>query len=163
MATHNIAAPPGSSHRSRQAATPFQFRSAEHLLRIEPQKAATLGELLQAARSCSEESIFQHTFRTLQEHHFIREGYSNDFAHWAFFACNEAALAERLSGVDVREFVSLSALREHITAILEDYLAKFPAVRDRIALEPFYYCSSARVVVPTSLVVRNLKEFAQAL
>jgi len=29
--------------------------------------------------TCSEGSIFQHTFRTLQEHHLIREGFSNVF------------------------------------------------------------------------------------
>ena len=57
---------------------PFYFNTSAHLLRITRQKAETLNELLRALRSCPEDSIFQHTFRTLQEHHFIREGFSND-------------------------------------------------------------------------------------
>lgn len=132
-------------------------------MRIEPERATTLKGLLQAIRSCRDESIFQHTFRTLQEHHFIQEGYSNDFAHWAFFACNENSLAERLSSVDVREFTSLAALRRRLAEILDEYLAGLPMAADRPALEPFYFCASDTVVVPTPFVARDLKEFAHAL
>jgi hypothetical protein len=147
----------------RWARTPFYFNSAEHLLRIEQQRAATLGELLAGVKDCSEDSIFQHTFRTLQEHHFIQEGYSNDFAHWAFFACNENELAERLAAVDIREFVSVQALRARVVQTLEDFLDSHPQARERTAIEPFYFCSSSTVVLPTSLVARNLQEFVDAL
>jgi hypothetical protein len=148
---------------SRWAKTPFYFNSAEHLLKIERERAGTLGELLEAIKTCSEASIFQHTFRTLQEHHFIQEGYSNDFAHWAFFACNENGLAERLGGVDIREFISVQALRNRLVEILQEYLRNNPKVKDRLALEPFYFCASSTVVVPTAFVARNLAEFADAL
>ncbi len=152
-----------SSTSIRQARTPFQFKSAEHLLRIEPERASNLAELLEGVNSCSDDSIFQHTFRTLQEHHFIQHGYSNDFAHWASFACNENGLAERLAAVDVREFISLQALRNNISDILTDCLANYPSVCARSAIEPFYFCSSSTVVLPTSLVARNLQEFIHAL
>jgi uncharacterized protein DUF5752 len=152
-----------SSSSIRSAKRPFRFVSAEHLLKIEPQRAANLGELLEGIKSCSEDSIFQHTFRTLQEHHFIQEGYSNDFAHWAFFACNENELAERLAGVDVREFISIEALRSRIVETLDQYLASSPEVRQRAAVEPFYFCSSRTVLLPTAMVARNLQEFAKAL
>src|ERR1700720_5039067 len=95
----------------RRSGNPFYFNSAAHLLRIEREKATTLGELLAALRNVANESIFQHTFRTLQEHHFIREGFSNDFAHWAFAACNEPSLAEGLASVDARGFTSVAGLR----------------------------------------------------
>ena len=72
---------------------PFYFNTSSHLLRITAQKATTLAEFLDALRACSDDSIFQHSFRTLQEHHFIREGFSNDFAHWVFASCNEPSLA----------------------------------------------------------------------
>src|ERR1051325_3809491 len=110
----------------RWARSPFYFNSAAHLLRIEREKATTLGELLAALRAVPSESIFQHTFRTLQEHHFIREGFSNDYAHWAFAACNEVGLAERLASVDVRVFTSVESLRERIVAIVHDYLQRNP-------------------------------------
>ena len=103
---------------------PFYFNTSAHLLRITRERAETLNELLRALRSCPEDSIFQHTFRTLQEHHFIREGFSNDFAHWALEACNEPGLAERLASVDVREFTSISDLRNRIVSIVEEYLQR---------------------------------------
>src|SRR6476660_3870318 len=92
---------------ARKPQKAFFFNTSEHLLRIGRQKAANLSELLHAMQTCPGESIFQHTFRTLQEHHFIRQGFSNDFAHWAFDACNEVGLAERLAAVDIREFTSI--------------------------------------------------------
>src|SRR5579862_1613012 len=104
------------------AVKPFYFNTSAHLLRITQQKATTLLEFLEALRECPEGSIFQHTFRTLQEHHFIREGFSNDFAHWALSACNEPSLAEALASVDVREFTSVADLRERLLNIVETYL-----------------------------------------
>src|ERR1044071_3764958 len=96
---------------ARAASKPFHFNSASHLLRIGKERASCLEELLEAIRTCPDASIFQHTFKTLEEHHFIREGFSNDFSHWAFVACNEVGLAERLAALDVREFTSIPALR----------------------------------------------------
>src|SRR3954453_6658555 len=113
------------------AKTPFVFNSASHLLRIGTERATNLSELLEAVRVCPDASIFQHMFQTLAEHHYIREGFSNDFAHWAFFSCNETGLAERLSGVDVREFTSIRALRERIIQIVETHLANHPQSKDR--------------------------------
>jgi len=142
---------------------PFYFNTSAHLLHIGRERANTLAELLQALRTCSEGSIFQHTFRTLQEHHFIREGFSNDFVHWAFSACNERGLAERLAGIDVREFTSVQALREQIVRVVEEYIQSNPASGNRPAREPFYFCSADMVVLPTPFVAHNLAEFGDGL
>ncbi len=157
------AAQPPTPVAVRWARAPFYFNSAAHLTRIGREKATSLSELLEALRTCPDDSIFEHTFQTLQEHHFIREGFSNDFAHWAFAACNEVGLAERLAGVDVREFTSIAALRQRLLHVVEDYLAANPRSRDRAALEPFYFCASDVIVVPTPFVARNLVEFADAM
>lgn len=146
-----------------EARQPFYFNSSAHLLRIEREKAVNLSELLAALRSCSDDSIFQHTFRTLEEHHFIPEGYSNDFAHWAFADCNQPELAERLAGVDVREYTSLADLRTRIVQILEDYLRTHPRAAQEAAQEPFFFCASEIVILPTQFAARNLPEFADAL
>jgi hypothetical protein len=148
---------------TRPARSPFHFNSGAYLLRIGRERANTLGELLEALRTCPENSIFQHTFRTLQEHHFIREGYSNDFAHWAYTACHETGLAERLASVDIRTFTSIPDLRQRIVQIVEEYLRRNPQSRDRQALKPFYFCASETVVMPTSFVAHNLDEFLIAL
>ena len=149
--------------RSRWARSPFYFNSAAHLLRIGREKASNLQELLEAVRNCPDASIFQHTFQTLEEHHFIKEGFSNDFSHWAFAACNEVELAERLASLDVREFTSIVTLRERIIRVIEEYLQKNPRAATRPAMEPFYLMASDLVVVPTPYVARNLEEFADGL
>ncbi len=143
----------------RTAKSPFVFMSAAHLLRIGKERATNLGQLLEALKIVPDDSIFQHTFRTLQEHHFIREGFSNDFAHWAFAACNEVTLAERLASLDVREYTSLPSLRERIVKVVEDYVQQNPRARERTALEPFYFCASDTIVIPTELSANTLEEF----
>jgi hypothetical protein len=147
----------------RTPVKPFYFNTSAHLLRITPQKASTLDEFLEALRECPEGSIFQHAFRTLQEHHFIREGFSNDFAHWTLSACNEPSLAERLASVDVREFTSVAELRERFVQITQSFLQRTPAAGPRAAKETFYFCASDTVVIPTKFVARTLREFAEGL
>lgn len=156
-------APQLPTTRPRWARSPFYFNSAAHLLRIGREKATTLMELLEAIRTCPESSIFQHTFQTLAEHHFISGGFSNDFSHWAFSSCNEVELAERLAAIDVREFTSIATLRERLIHIIESYLQKSPRAAGRVAMEPFYLMASDLVVVPTPYVARNLEEFAEGL
>jgi hypothetical protein len=105
----------------RKPNKPFYFNTSEHLLRIGSHRASTLSELLQGLETCAEDSIFQHTFRTLQEHHFIPQGFSNDFAHWSHSACHEPVLAEKLASVDVREFTAIEGLRK--SAVVPDSAA----------------------------------------
>lgn len=149
--------------QQRVPAKPFYFNTSAHLLRITRYKANTLAELLEALRECPEDSVFQHTFRTLQEHHFLREGFSNDFAHWALSACNEPGLAEGLAGVDVREFTSVATLRTRFLQILENYLKTDAEAAVRPAEETFYFCASDIVVLPTSFQGRTMHEFAEGL
>lgn len=157
MTTAALVAPPRTPVKS------FYFNTSAHLLRITTQKANTLAELLAALRVCPDDSIFQHTFRTLHEHHFIREGYSNDFAHWALADCNQPGLAEQLASVDVREFTSLGALRERFIRIVEKHLQLQPSDGPRMAEEPFYFCASDIVVMPTNFVAETMPDFAKGL
>lgn len=145
------------------AGHPFQFNSFAHVLRLAEQRAETLGDLLEGLRSCPDGAIFQHTFRTLQEHHYIREGFSNDFAHWAMAACNEPALAEQLASADVREFTTIEALRQRVVEITAEYLMAHPYATERPAMEPFYFAVSDSVEIPTRFVARSLGEFVGAL
>jgi hypothetical protein len=154
---------PSVSTHQRWARAPFYFNSASHLMRIGREKANNLRELLDAIKTCSDASIFQHTFQTLEEHHFILEGFSNDFSHWAFAACNEVELAERLASIDIREFTSISGLRERLVHIIESYMQKNPRAGTRPAMEPLYLMAAELVVVPTPYVARNLEEFTACL
>lgn len=147
----------------RKPQKPFFFNTSEHLLRIGRQKAANLSELLHSMQTCPDDSIFQHTFRTLQEHHFIRQGFSNDFAHWSLFACNEPALAEQLASVDVREFTAIEGLRRRMVEILGEFLHRENRPGSRPAYEPFYFCASDIVVLPTSFRAETLSGFLDGI
>lgn len=143
----------------RKPLKPFYFNTSEHLLRIGRLKATNLSELLGAMQTCPDDSIFQHTFRTLQEHHFIRQGFSNDFAHWSLFAPNEPALAEQLASVDVREFTAIEGLRRRMVEILDEFLQSNKRSGTRPAHEPFYFCASDIVVMPTAFHPDTLPGF----
>lgn len=147
----------------RHAQARFYFNSGAHLLRIVRERAANLQELLDAIGICADACIFQHTFQTLEEHHFIREGFSNDFSHWAFSACNEIELAERLAAIDVREFISISALRERLVEMIRSYLERNPRAATRPATEPFYFMAADLVVIPTPYSACTAEEFLDGL
>jgi hypothetical protein len=144
-------------------AKPFYFNTSTHLLRITPQRASSLTEFLNALRECPQDSVFQHTFRTLQDHHFMREGFSNDFAQWALSDCNEPELAERLANVDVREFTSIRELQERFIGIVEGFLARHPESGRRPAADTFYFCASDVVVLPTTFVAETMQAFAEGV
>ena len=93
----------------------------------------------------------------------MREGFSNDFAHWALTACNEPGLAEGLASVDVREFTSVAALRARFIEIVTRFLRDDPQSGQRVAEDTFYFCASDIVVIPTSFHAHTIHEFAEGL
>jgi len=147
----------------RKPNKPFYFNTSEHLQRIGRQKATTLSELWQSLQTCPDDSIFQHTLRTLQEHHFIRQGFSNDFAHWCLSACNEPVLAEQLASVDVREFTAIDGLRRRMVGIVDEFLQQHPRSGSTAGHEPFYFCASDMVVLPTPFSPDSVSGFLDGL
>jgi len=145
------------------ARTSFEFKAAAPLLFIEREQARNLEELLHALKTCPDASIFQHTFRTLEEHHFIKEGFSNDFAQWAYTDLREVGLGERLTGLDVREFTSIATLRERLIHIVEEFRDATPSAKDSVSKTPFYFCSSKITILPTQRSANNLSEFIDGL
>ena len=87
--------------------TPFSFFTVAYLTRIGNQCARNLTEFLKGLEECSDASIFHHTFQTLESHHFLTEGFSNDFAQWVLASANRDELAEQLAALDVRDYLSI--------------------------------------------------------
>ncbi len=144
-----------------RAEKPFQFVAASYLVRIGGQRAQTLRELAEGLRACPEASIFYHTFQSLETHHYA--SFSNDFAQWTLTACNEAALAELLAVVDLREIASIAELRAILTDSVEVHLRDHAASADRKAYEPFYFCESREITVPFGPPVWTLAEMADGI
>jgi hypothetical protein len=142
---------------------PFEFFTVAHLTRIGNQSAATLAEFLTGLEQCSDASIFHHTFQTLGSHHFLTEGFSNDFAQWALADANRDALAERLTALDIRDYISIAALRADLCRVVQEYCGEHPEFTNQAALEPFFFCESVEVTVPFGRTATTLDEFRQGV
>ena len=143
----------------KKANRSFQFFTASYLTRIDNQKAMNAGELRDGLESCSDGSIFYHTFQSLGRHHFLTEGFSNDFAQWVLAALNRPRLAEQLGGLDIRSYLGLSDLRADLLRIMDHFCDAHPDDIRHAAFEPFHFCASVEVTAPLGWEAWTLEEF----
>jgi hypothetical protein len=146
-----------------RAQNPFQFVAVSYLTRIGNQTATTLAELRDGLEKCSDASIFYHTFQSLGRHHFLTEGFSNDFAQWVLSALNRAELAEQMATLDIRSYTELSELRNDLLRITDEFCTAYPQELERKAFEPFYFCETIEVTVPKNSQAWTLEEFRNGL
>jgi hypothetical protein len=149
--------------RMSSSEAPFEFFTVSYLTRIGNQSAGTITEFLKGLQECSDASIFHHTFQTLGTHHFLTEGFSNDFAQWAYADASREDLAEQLAALDVCDYLSIAALRSDLCRVVSDYSAEHPAFSEQAALERFYFCESVEVTLPFGLTARTLEEFRDGI
>lgn len=147
----------------KTAETPFQFFTASYLTRVSNCKANNLAELAHALEHCSDSSVFYHTFQSLDRHHFLTEGFSNDFAQWVLASCNRAELAEQLASLDIRDYLSLAELRGDLHRIVKEFNGNNPRNGEQEAFEPFYFCDVIELAVPLGVEARTLEEFRKGL
>jgi len=143
----------------KEAEQPFQFVTAPFLSRINNQVAGTLSELRDGLDHATDASIFYHTFQTLGRHHFLTEGFSNDFAQWVLASLNRAGLAERLAGIDVRDYLSMAELRSDLLRMILEHCEAEPRDAQLSAFEPFFFCEAVEVTAPLDLEARTLEQF----
>jgi len=147
----------------KRAERAFQFVTASYLTRIGNETATTLAKLKQGLESCSDASIFYHTFQSLSRHHFLTEGFSNDFAQWVLAACNRPQLAEHLASLDIRDYLSLAELRADLKRLVSEYCEGNPQQAEQSAFEPFPFCEAIEVAVPLGVEAWTLEEFRNGL
>jgi hypothetical protein len=141
----------------------FQFRTKLDqtvLLGIKARNAATL---LEGVRSVPKSSIYYHTHRYLQQHHYLSPEPPNDFAYWATEVMNDAALGEKLSSIDIIQFHSITDVRRRLEEILTDHLATMDSTSDSPRGEEFHFMASQTFVLSTPFVAHNLTEFRDIL
>jgi hypothetical protein len=145
------------------AAQPFQFVTASYLTRVERYVAETIAGLDAGLAEASDSAVFYHTFQTLSSHHFLTEGFSNDFAQWVLAALNQAVLAERLASIDIRDYLSVQELRSDLRRVIREFRDKHPAEAASRAFEPFYFCEAVEVTLPLPWDARTLGGFRAGL
>jgi hypothetical protein len=147
----------------RAAENPFQFVTASYITCVGNHKASTIAELAEGLERSSDASIFYHTFQSLSRHHFLTEGFSNDFAQWVLASCNRPELAEVLAGLDIRDYLSLAELRRDLLRLVADYCANNAQYARQEAFESFFFCEAIEVAVPLGVEARTLEEFRAGL
>ncbi len=141
----------------------LQFRSSASLTVLTGKKADTLAGLLHLIRTCTESSIFYHTFSALQKLREARAPYNSDFAVWVYRSLGENALAERIMAVDFREYLTAESLRQRLVQIIEEHRAQKPSAFDKTADDPFYLSDVQRFIYLTDKFAYDLASFRELL
>jgi uncharacterized protein DUF5752 len=126
-------------------------------------RARTIQELLTGIHSVPDASIYLHTHRFLQQHHFLSPEPPNDFAYWVANVLGDDVLAERLWSVDPVRFDDISGLREKFIGVLESHLATTDRRSECAAGEEFHFMACKTFVFPTGYIARTLGDFAELM
>jgi hypothetical protein len=145
------------------ARDPFRFYTRLTLTRLTGRRAADLAEMLEHLRNAPGSVIFHHTHHFLVQHQHLSPEPPNDFAFWVTNVLQEDRLGERLAAIDTVQFPSLRELREHIIAVIEEYLAMRRELRTAPPGEEFHFMEAVSFTVPTRHQARTLAEFATEL
>jgi len=142
----------------------FDFHTRLNLVELLGRKARNIVELHNGIKEVSGASIYYHTHRFLQEHHYLSPEPPNDFAFWVRNALRMDALGETLSSVDTIKYHRIEDLRNAFLEILELHLQR---KQNRMFQcpegEEFHFMSCRTFVMPTRYQARNLEEFAEVL
>lgn len=141
----------------------FTFYTRYYLVRILGRRARNPEQLLKGIREVPESSIYYHTHRFLQQHHYMSPEPPNDFAYWATTILNISELGETLASVDTVSYNKLEGLREAYIEKLENYLSEDNFSTNCKPGQEFQFASCVSFVAPTPYIASNLREFSSIL
>ena len=126
-------------------------------------RARNVAELLAHIRTVPDASIYYHTHRYLEQHHYLSPEPPNDFAYWVTNVLNEDLLAEMMLSIDIIQFQTIGELRNAFTQLLDSYLQKAKKLANCPEGEEFHFMASRTFVLPTAQVATTPGEFINAL
>ena len=138
---------------------PFVFNTRLHLTVILGKKAKNLPELLEGIRTVPGSSIYYHTHKFLQQHHYLSPEPPNDFAFWITNILQEKILGEQFAAIDIVQYKSISELRKKFVDLLEDYLKNNKQLREAPPGNKFQFLKSKSYILKTNQIANNLMEF----
>lgn len=123
-------------------------------------RARNPAELLAGIRHVPVSSIYYHTHRFLQQHHYLSPEPTNDFAYWLTNILNLKDLGEAFACVDTVSFSDLEALRATFVRILMEHAAG--DVREAACPEgeEFHFMACYTFIMSIPYVAHDLQEFA---
>ena len=146
-----------------QSPVGFRFNTKVDQTILLGRKAKNIVELLDGIRAVPDASIYFHTHKFLQQHHYLSPEPPNDFGYWVTNILNESRLGERLSSVDIIQFAKIAHLRKRFSEIIADYLQDTYRSVDAPAGHEFYFMSAQTFVLATPYVAHDLAEFNEIL
>lgn len=123
-------------------------------------RAKNVRELLDGIKKVPGTSIYYHTHRFLQQHHYLSPEPPNDFAFWITSSLGLDALGERIASIDTVKFRKIRELREKFIEILEDYINRenFKNVECPEG-EDFHFASCRTFIFKTPFIAETPEEF----
>ena len=150
-------------HLVKKAKEPFRFFSRVHLTELTGLKAKNLKDLVEVLKNAPDSIMYYHTHHFLEEHHYLTPEPANDFAVWVTDALGDEVLGEKLANIDAFDFSTLSALRERIVNVIEEYMSLEPELRTAQSGREFYFMKSISIILSTPYEARDLIEFVEVL
>ncbi len=141
----------------------FQFWSSASLEMLTGKKALDIKGLLDLIKTCSESSIFYHTFSAFMKMREIQVPYNSDFSSWVYQSLNEKSLAEKLMVIDFSEHSNVERLRNRLVGIIEDHIRDNPDSLKKIGNDPFYLYDVMRITYLTDKFAYDLASFRDAV
>lgn len=141
----------------------FQFKSKLDQTLLLGKRAKDAAELLEGIRSAPDASIYYHTHRFLQQHHYLSPEPPNDFAYWATEVLNDTPLGEQLWSVDIIQYSNISEIRKAIIEVLEHRVKNGQKLRESPPGGEFHFMASRTFVLSTNHVANSLEEFRNTL
>jgi hypothetical protein len=141
----------------------FQFFSKLDQTILLGRKARNAQELLEGIQEVPGSSIYHHTHRYLQQHHYLSPEPPNDFAYWVSEVLNDAVLGEKLSSIDIIQFTSIADLRKSLIEAIEQHIHSAVTLTDCPPGEEFHFMACQTVVFKTPHTAHELAAFKQIL
>ena len=143
---------------------PFRFHTRLNLVELLGRRAYTVPELLAGIREVPGASIYYHTHRFLQQHHFLSPEPPNDFAYWISGALGLDDIGERLASVDTVRYRRINDLRARYVEILQEALSarrnSWPVCQES---DEFHFMSCRTFIIPLPAVAHDVGEFLEIL
>lgn len=141
----------------------FTFRTKLDQTILLGRKARNVKELLDGVTEVPKSSIYYHTHRFLQQHHYLSPEPPNDFAYWVNNVVNDVVLGEQLSSIDIIQFHTITDLRAALAETIRHHIASLDRIVDAARGEEFHFMSCQTAVFPTPYAAKDLAEFKECL
>lgn len=122
--------------------------------------AQNLRELRDRLNEVHPSSIYYHFWGHHLRPGFEEPEFNNDFANWAFNGLNDLRLAERLSIIDMPDYLDLEALRAELIEVIEERLYESEHVPWSKADQSFQFIRSILVIFDTGIGINHPQDMA---